>query len=432
MKKYCIILYCILFYSCAQDKKQAKYPLSVNLNEYFSALTAIEKFNGVIYAVKNGDTIIERAYNINQNKESSTHVTINSQFDIHSISKLMAYYLILQKEQKGKLNREQTIDTFFPDFPKGNQITIQMLLEHSSGLPRNFEDLGDNAITLNSDAIIAFAKKQTLLFKPGTKKQYSNVGYELVYLIIEKISKTPFAQYVQDELFSPLGMENSGAHFYVKNTNKKNLAKNHEKDDGEIVQVDNVLDDELKTARLFSTAHDLMLFLKELQKEPYVSILKNEDNAIQKSGGSDGIRAQIYTKIPENYSFILLTNYEEIPFRKTITDFTKILEGKSYKVPKKLNRKSYPIAIETTKKYEGTYTFPDMNNLELTFKAQENGLLVFQDGEQIATLKSESYTIFFEDPAEAESFEFMEMKNGTHNVIMGWKGVDLMGTFVKK
>lgn len=428
------LLSAIIFISCkdknrlaAETSLQPTTELNKKIDEYFSALSNIGKFNGIIYASKNDIEIIHKAYNLNTNETSTTYVNTESQFDIHSVSKLMAHFIIEKFELEGKVKKSQSINEFIPDFPNGNTITIEMLLNHTSGLPRSFNNVHGDEINLTSSQIIEYAKKQELLFEPGANKQYSNVGYEVVYFIIQEISKKSFAQCLSDEVFQPLGMNDSGAHFYIENKNIKNLAKNHKKNDSIILQVDNILSDELKTARIFSTAIDLNKFLNYIKKEPYASLLKNESGIIEKSGGSDGIRIEIYTNPDYNYNFIFLANYEEVPFQKTIEDFTKILEDKPYKLPKELNRKSIALPLDIIKKYVGTYSFADMGDLELIFKKENGDLVVYQDGELIASLKAETENIFFDDPKEPESFEFIDNENGGFNVLMGWKGVKLKG-----
>ena len=225
-------------------------------------------------------------------------------------------------------------------------------------------------------------------------------------------------------------MENSGAHFYVAENKLKNLAKNHENDDGTIAQVANVLPEELRTARIFSTAKDLNKFLNHIKEEPYASLLKDELGIIEKNGGSDGIRAQIYTHLEYNYNFILLANYEAIPFVQTVEDFIKILEGKAYEVPKEINRKAIELPSDVMQKYAGTYSFADMNNMELTVEVKGKNLVVYQNGIQIGTLKAEAENVFFEDPKVSESFEFIDNEKGSFDVMMGFKGVKLKG--VKK
>jgi CubicO group peptidase (beta-lactamase class C family) len=401
--------------------------LNERIDQYFTALSNIKKFNGVISVTQYNKEVINKAYNLIPNEQNTTYVTTKSQFDIHSVSKLMARYLIEKFEHEGKIKKTQLIHDFISDFPNGDKITIDMLLHHTSGLPRNFENINGDEIDLTSTQIIELAKKQKLIFEPGTSSQYSNVGYEIIYYIIAEISKKTFAQCLSDEVFRPLEMKNSGAHFYTKEKNIKNLAKNHEKKDILIVQVDNVLKDELKTSRIFSTANDLNKFLNHITKEPYASLLKNQDNVIEKSGGSDGIRVEIYANLDYDYTFILLTNYEEIPFQKTIIDFTKILEGKPYEIPEELNRKPIDLSINIMKDYVGTYAFADMNNLELTFKIENSNLVIYQEGKQIAILKAETDNIFYGDPKEPESFEFIRNRNEQLEVLMGWKGVKLKG-----
>jgi len=411
----------------AEFSKNNSNELQTNLDEYFTTLNEIGKFNGVIYAYKDGNEVLQKAYNINPNPTSSTFVSTKSQFDIHSISKLMAHYLLLNMEEKGLVKFDQMIHNFFPDFPNGDKISIEMLLNHTAGFSRSMEGVIGNEIDLSAEEILELAKQQNLIFEPGTSTQYSNVGFQIIYAIISIIYDKPFAQCLVDELFVPLQMNDSGAHFYTDKNNLKNLANNHEKDGNDIIQIDNVLEDELKTARFFSTASDLTLFINQISKEPYASLLKDKNNVIQKDGGSDGIRTQIYTNLEHNYSFILLTNYDAIPFMKTIEDFPKIMEGKTYEIPKEIHRKAITISNDTLEKYNGIYVFSDMNNLELTVKATNGALSIFQDKELVASLLAETENIFFENPKEAESFEFIKNQNASYDVLMGWKGVVLKG-----
>lgn len=401
--------------------------LNTQIDAYFSALNGLGKFNGVVYVQKKGDLVLHKAYNLNQDTTSTTYVHPNSQFDIHSVSKLMAHYLIEKFEIEGELSKTQKVVEFIPDFPRGDEISISMLLDHSSGLPRRFEQIEGDAIDLATDEIIEYTKKQPLIFDPGTDYQYSNVAYEIVYYILEEVCKQPFSQCLMDELFVPLNMQHSGAHFYAKPDRKQQLSRNHEKKDSLIVQVANILPEELKTARIFSTAEDLNLFLDHIRQEPYASLLKNESGVIEKSGGSDGIRVEIYTNLKAEYNFIFLSNFDEIPFQKTVEDLAKILEGKPYVVPKDLNREAITLSKDILERYEGAYNFADMGDLTLTFTANETGLSVFQEGELAGKILPENEHVFFEDPKEPESFEFVQDDSGSYHVLMGWKGVKLKG-----
>ena len=198
-----------------------------SVDTYFTKLTELQKFNGVLLVYKNDTLLLKKAYNLNESPESSSYVTPDFQFDIHSVSKLMAHYLLARLELEGKLSKSQTLDAFVEGFPQGDVITLNMLLEHRSGLPRELAGFEGQEYPLEPEDIVELAKQHTLLFEPGTDAQYSNVGYELVCHIISQTYGKPFAQCLVDEIFKPLGMDSSGAHFFVKEHNVSQMAQNH-------------------------------------------------------------------------------------------------------------------------------------------------------------------------------------------------------------
>ncbi|MER3318890.1 MAG: serine hydrolase domain-containing protein [Allomuricauda sp.] len=433
--RYCWIVFgLVLSFSCAEKSTVQNNELSPkmesvsdSLDTYFSKLTELRKFNGVVLAFKNDTLLLEKAYNLNPDSQSSTYVSVDTQFDIHSISKLMTYYLVAKLESEGTLFRNQTLDMFFEGFPKGKDITIKMLLEHSSGLPRELSGIEGQEYDLTSDEIVNLAKQENLLFEPGTDVQYSNVGYEILYEIIAKTYQKPFSQCVFDEIFVPLGMDASGAHFFVEENRVKRMAQNHVLRDSALVTVKNIQHDEFRTARLFSTADDLKKFLDHVKQEPYASVLQNNNGVIAKDGGSIGIRAQVYSDLKNDFDFVLLANYDELPFFATIEDMVKILKSEPVEYPKEINRKSIALEEEVLQKYEGSYTFADFDGLVLEVKVEDGQLIILQDGETIGELQAESETVFFEDPKAAESFEFVENESGAYNALMGWKGIVVEG-----
>jgi len=432
MNKTAIIILVLTLFSCVEKPKEEMLSNEMitvknNLNDYFTALTNLNKFNGVLLVYKNDTLLLKKAYNIYQSPDSSSYVTSNNQFDIHSVSKLMTHYLIERLKLKGEISENQTIEKYYPDFPNGNLITIEMLLEHSSGLPRELQNLTQQEINLTSDEIVNTAKKEKLLFKPGSDIQYSNVGYELLYNIISKIYEKPFAQCIVDEIFIPLNMNHSGSHFFTTNNRKQNLTKNHILKDSTLTVVPNILEDEFKTARLFSTVADLNTFLIELEKEPYKSAMISDKGIIAKDGGSKGIRAQVYSDLEHNFRFVLLANYDEMPFFKTIEDVAKILKDEPFEIPKELNRQPITVEKEILERYVGSYSFADFDGLILTIRIDGDNLVVFQDNEKIATLKAETETIFFENPKAPESFEFVKNGSGSYDALMGWKGISVEG-----
>ena len=417
---------CLLFLFSCNNEPAEVHPLQPKFDEYFKALTELEEFNGVIFVKQGNEEIIHEVYNLQNDPEHSLHVNRNSQFDIHSVSKVMLRFLLAQLEAENKIDRKAALQTYLTDFPRGDEITIEMLMDHTSGLPRDLTLFEGNKIDLSTEQIIEEIKKEPLLFEPGQGAQYSNLGYELLYFTVGQLTQQTFAQHLVDALFNPLNMENSGAHFYTTNNNLKELAANHELSDTGFVQVDNVLPDETKQARIFSTSQDLMRFLDKLREDPLSSNIA-KDSVIQQSGGSDGIRAHVHIDFQSNYQFVLLTNIDAIPFEKTIKDMINILEGKPYDVPKAINRKAVAVDKTTLQQYEGIYVFADFGGKEVIAEVQGEQLAVFEQGDPPTFLAAENDSVFFEDPKAPESFEFIKNDRGTYDVLMGFRGVRLKG-----
>ena len=115
---------------------------------------------------------------------------MDTKFRIASISKLFTEVAILKLVENSKLSLDDKIIKYIPDYPRGNEITIEYLLSHRSGIPHlnnfsNYDSLSKFSYTA-SDVIELF-KYKPLDFNPGEKYRYSNSGYVLLAYIIEKI-----------------------------------------------------------------------------------------------------------------------------------------------------------------------------------------------------------------------------------------------------
>jgi len=434
MKYFLVIFGVLALASCKQKSEKGKMLLSPKLERvrdsvdtYFTKLTELDRFNGVLLVFKNDTLLLDKAYNLNQDGTSSTYVATDYQFDIHSIAKLMTHYLLVKLERDEKLSTDQTLDAYFDDFPRGNEITLKMLLEHSSGLPRELVGFEGEEYQLTFDDILELSKKQSLLFPPGTDVQYSNIGYEILYGIISNIYEKSFSQCVVDEIFEPLGMDSSGAHFFVKENRVKRMAQNHVLKDDVLEPIDNIQKDEFRNARFFSTGEDLKKFMDHIKQEPYASFLEDKNGIIAKDGGSKGIRAQVYSDLKNHFDFVLLANYDEMPFFDTIDDMVKLMKSEPVDYPKEINRVAIQVDEEVLQEYAGAYTFADFDGLVLEIEVEGDHLIVLQEDEKVGELKAESPTVFFEDSKSAESFEFIKNEKGTYDALMGWKGIVVEG-----
>jgi CubicO group peptidase (beta-lactamase class C family) len=167
-------------------------------------------FSGALL-VSHGKNIVFEKYSSITRKHTNSNVTAHSRFQIASISKQFTAVAILQLYEKGMLNLDDTVQKFIPEFPYGN-ITIHQLLCHRSGLP-NYIYLLDQLAQSKYKPIwgdsllnILAIKNPVAYSKPGRRFKYSNTGYVVLSLIVERITGQPFYHYLRDNVFEPAGM----------------------------------------------------------------------------------------------------------------------------------------------------------------------------------------------------------------------------------
>jgi CubicO group peptidase (beta-lactamase class C family) len=169
---------------------------------------------GASVLVMTGDSVVfKKSYGLASVKER-TLITSATNFRLASVTKqFTAMSVLLLKEQK-KLSLDDKILKFFPDFPLyGKEITVRNLLNHTSGLI-DYEDFVPDTQTyqvLDADCLKLMFTAESLYFPAGTQYRYSNTGYALLALIVERTSGKRFADFVKENIFDKAGMTSSVA-----------------------------------------------------------------------------------------------------------------------------------------------------------------------------------------------------------------------------
>lgn len=195
----------LLVYNPAQADKK--------LDAYFEGIHRTRNFNGNVLIAKNGKIIYQNAFGWADYLHRDS-LTINSRFQLASISKPFTGTAVLMLMEQGKLKLSQTVQEFFPDFPYPG-ITIEMLLTHRSGLI-NYVYFTDKIWKqkykgmTNVDVMQLFAQyKPKPYFPPNRMFHYNNSNFMILAAIVEKITKKPFSDYMQEAIFKPLGMKST-------------------------------------------------------------------------------------------------------------------------------------------------------------------------------------------------------------------------------
>ncbi len=164
-------------------------------------------FSGNVLVAQNGKIILKKGYGL-RDREVNSKENGESVFDIGSITKQFTGAGILKLEMEGKLNVQDALKKYFPNVPEDKKnITLHQLLTHSAGFPGA---LGDDFNNISTDDFITLAFNEQLLFKPGSQYEYSNVGFSILAIIIEKVSGKSYEAYLHDAIFVPAGMLHTG------------------------------------------------------------------------------------------------------------------------------------------------------------------------------------------------------------------------------
>lgn len=163
----------------------------------------------------NGETVFEKAFGL-ADLEHNVPNTTQTIFESGSVAKQFTAASLVLLQQDGKLSLDDPVRKYIPELPDyGSPLTIRHLLNHTAGLRdwgavMSLTGAGRGDRVINQDlALDVITHQQALDFKPGSEYSYSNSGYNLAAIIVERVSKQKFPAFVEERLFKPLGMKNS-------------------------------------------------------------------------------------------------------------------------------------------------------------------------------------------------------------------------------
>jgi D-alanyl-D-alanine carboxypeptidase len=201
------------------------------LDSYFDSLVAENKLSGVVLVAKDGATIASKAAGV-ANKATNAPIDLNTKFNLASMNKMFTAVAIAQLAQAGKLSFTDAVGKYLPDYPNkevAEKVTIHHLLTHTSGMGSFFGEkfVAQREKLLTVAAYLPLFASEPLSFPPGEKFQYSNSGFMLLGAIIEKVSGQDYYSYVQEHIYKPAGMNDTG--FYEPGKEIPNLAVGYTK-----------------------------------------------------------------------------------------------------------------------------------------------------------------------------------------------------------
>ena len=385
------------------------------METYMNAEASVKQFSGSVLVLQKGKKVFERSYAF-ANREWQVPNTASGKYRIGSVTKQFTAALILRLEQEGKLSVKDKLSKFYPGYPKGDSITVHMLLNHTSGVP-NYTAIPGVWQSLHYkyslDSMINLFKNRPLDFSPGTNWRYSNSGYILLGMIIEKASGKKFVHYLREQIIQRIGLKNTDLEqrdsIYEKQVKGyyNNMGRWHP---AGFIEPDNAW----AAGSIISTTEDLSIWIKALYDNKVISPEETQkmltpENPLSQgygygvdvdslqghpriwhNGGIHGFSAYLAYYPKDDLTIVCLSNNENFTINRAGNALGNIMLGHTVEppyVPKAV--KIDPAVLET---YKGKYNSP-AGQIELVVN---NGKFYRRvAGSADLELKPESNTRFF-------------------------------------
>jgi len=368
------------------------------LDQFFDRLAEKNKAMGSLTIAKDGNVLYSRAIGYSQiNGTERKPLTAANRFRLGSITKMYTATMILQLVEEGKLKLTDTLDKFLPQVPNAGKITIAQILSHRSGIPnvRRERDAQKkvSTIPMGKDEMLALIVKATPDFEPDTKQSYSNSGYFLLGLILEKITDKSCAEALEERITSKIGLKDT----YLTTGNidvNKNEALTYIHFGGDWKPVTETHPTILFSAgAIVSTPGDMAKFIQALFEGKLVSRETLDQMKTMRdsegygmvtftfagktfyghTGGADNYGAWLAYEPEEKLAVAYTTNAKIYPVKNIVSGVIDIYYHKPFQIPA---LESIAVNPDVLDRYVGVYSTPDAP-AKATI-TREGGTLFFQ------------------------------------------------------
>jgi D-alanyl-D-alanine carboxypeptidase len=373
------------------------------LDQFFDRLAEKNKAMGSLTIAKDGNIVYTRAIGYSQINPKKP-LTAANRFRIGSITKMFTAVMILQLVEEGKLKLTDTLDKFFPQIPNAKKITIVQILSHRSGIPNVRRDQNSqgnvNTTPITKDEILALIVKATPDFEPDSKQSYSNSGYQVLGLILEKLTGKPYGEALEERITSKIALKDTYTATGNIDVNKNEALTYMYRDGGDWRQMPETHPSILFSAgAIVSTPNDLAKFIQALFDGKIVSkenldqmkTIRDGDGLglgmepftfagktfYGHAGGGDNYGAWLAYEPEEKLAVAYTTNAKVHPVKDIVSGVIDVYYNKPFQIPA---FETIAVSPEVLDRYVGVYSSPDVP-VKFTI-TREGATLFVQPGSQ--------------------------------------------------
>lgn len=398
---------------------------SARMDQVVQQLEDAKQFMGSVLVARGDQVVFDKAYG-SANLEWSIANTPQTKFRIGSITKQFTGASILLLEERGKLKLDDPIKKHFTGAPAAwDAVTLQHLLTHASGIP-NFTSFPEHQklkqFATSPTEVIAWFKDKALEFTPGEKMVYSNSGYLLLGYVIEKASGMSYGDFVQANIFTPLGLKDSGYDSSAVIIERRAAGYSHS---GAAMANAEFVHMSIPHAAggLYSTTGDLLRWQRGLYggkllsaaslskmttpfKNDYalgLGVTTGKRKIYNHGGGIEGFNTHLAYYPDTQVTVVALANLNGNAPADLAGKLGALAHGESITLTGE--RKEISVPREVLQKYVGTYALSPQMNVMVTVEGDQ--LLTQVSGQQHTPAFAESRTRFFLKVVDAQ-WEFLE------------------------
>jgi CubicO group peptidase (beta-lactamase class C family) len=306
--------------------------ISYKIDEYMNSYIELWPFSGAVAVMKNGEIIFNKSYGM-ACIEHGVPNTLKTKYKIASLTKQITCMGIMILKEKGLLNVQDSIRKYFPDYPEFDErITINHLMTHTSGLFNKLSEIDPYLIMgrclLTHKEIFNLFKDMPLEYEPDEDWSYCFFGYYLLGVIIERISRKPYIEFIKENIFKPLGMNDSGLDDYIEIISNKASGYYANGERLACCEIDTM--SAFSAGAIYSTVPDMLLWSEALNTEKLVSKKSMDEiftpslgdygygwfidkylnrKRARHSGGGSGFNHQFHRYLDDKVSILILSNY---------------------------------------------------------------------------------------------------------------------------
>lgn len=383
---------------------RAQTPDKAKLDLFFDRLAEKNKAMGSLTIAKDGNVLYTRSIGYSQiNGTEKRPVSATTRYHIGSITKMFTSALVFQLVEKGKLKLTDTLDKFFPQIPNARKITIAQILAHRSGIHDSILDknlrLSAPTDAITKDEMLALIAKGTPDFEPDAKQSYSNSGYLILGLIIEKLTGKSYAEALRTGITAKIGLKDT----YTATGNidvNKNEALTYMNLGGEWKPIPETHPSLLFSAgAIVSTPNDLAKFIHALFDGKIVS--KESLAAMKTIRDGDGFGMM------EPFTFAGRTFYGHTGGADNYGAWLAYLPEEKLAVTYTTNAKVYPVGNIMSGVldiyYNKPFQIPAFATIEIPTEVLDKYVGVYSNSEAPVklTIIREGATLFFQPPGQS-------------------------------